>query len=174
MGALLGAVEGDEGRGFRAARVTASQPQLASAKMRARQPLWPEHCPPALPGVYFSSIGPWANSTVAQALSLLGGVDAKQQADTKEVRYSIHRSQIIRLGDAGMTVQGVPFTMTPAQNEQSRMKASLGIPSLDTRTSKCSVYSPRPPHPHHTQSVKRFPTLITESLEQWEKTSGLL
>ena len=51
----------------------------------------------------------------------LGGVDAKQQADTKEVRYSIHRSQIIRLGDAGMTVQGVPFTMT----HQRRMNKAI-------------------------------------------------
>ena len=43
---------------------------------------------------------------------------------------------------------------TPMQNEQSHMKASLGIPSLDTRTSKCSVYSPRPPHPPpHTHSL---------------------
>ena len=43
---------------------------------------------------------------------------------------------------------------TPTQNEQSHMKASLGIPSLDTRTSKCSVYSPRPPHPPpHTHSL---------------------
>lgn len=92
----------------------------------------------------------------------------RHQSQILHTRESDHQTWGSRYDSPGCAIHND----TPAQNEQSRMKASLGIPSLAT-TSKCSVYSPRPPQPHRAHTVC-FPTLIAESLEQQQKTSGLL